>query len=273
MALHKLVEEDSCFRVDHNIELNETIIYGLGDMHLRMMLERMDQRYNVQVNTSPPKIAYRETVTIKAEGHHRHKKQTGGAGQFGEVYLRIEPRARGEGFEFVSKVVGGTIPTNLIPAVEKGVRLVMQTGAIAGFQLQDIRVTAYDGKFHPVDSKEIAFVTAGKKAFLDAISKAKPQILEPVVDLQVTVPEAHMGDITGNLSGKRARISGTDSMGSGMIVVNAQAPLSELSDFQTELKSVTAGEGRYTMEFSHYDPVPGDIQKQLMAAFKPKVEE
>jgi elongation factor G len=273
LAMHKLVEEDSCFRVDHNVELNETVIYGLGDMHLRMMLERMEQRYSVEVNTRPPRIAYRETVTIKAEGHHRHKKQTGGAGQFGEVYLRIEPMTRGEGFEFVSKVVGGTIPTNLIPAVEKGVRLVMQTGAIAGYQLQDIRVTVYDGKFHPVDSKEIAFVTAGKKAFLDAISQAKPQILEPVVDLQVTVPDANMGDITGSLSGKRARINGTDSMGGGMIVVNAQAPLSELSDFQTELKSVTAGQGRYTMDFSHYDPVPGNIQQQLKAAFKPSEDE
>ena len=273
MAMHKLVEEDSCIRVDHNVELNETVIYGLGDMHLRMMLERMDNRYNVQVTTRPPKIAYRETITIKAEGHHRHKKQTGGAGQFGEVYLRIEPMARGEGFEFVSKVVGGTIPTNLIPAVEKGVRLVMQNGAIAGYQLQDIRVTVYDGKFHPVDSKEIAFVTAGKKAFLDAISQAKPQILEPVVNLHVTVPDANMGDITGSLSGKRARISGTDSMGGAMIVVNAQAPLSELSDFQTELKSVTAGQGRYTMDFSHYDPVPGSIQQQLKSDFKPAEDE
>lgn len=273
LAMHKLVEEDSCFRVDHNVELNETVIYGLGDMHLRMMLERMETRYNVEVNTRPPKIAYRETITANAEGHYRHKKQTGGAGQFGEVYLRIEPMSRGEGFQFVNKVVGGTIPTNLIPAVEKGVRLVMQTGAIAGYQLQDIRVTVYDGKFHAVDSKEIAFVTAGKKAFMDAIDQARPQILEPVVNLHVTVPDANMGDITGSLSGKRARISGTDSMGGGMIVVNAKAPLSELSDFQTELKSVTAGQGRYTMDFSHYDPVPGNIQQQLKAAFKPKEEE
>jgi elongation factor G len=273
MAIHKLIEEDACFRLDHNVELNETVIFGLGDMHLRIMLERMSTRYNVEVNIRPPKIAYRETVTTNAEGHHRHKKQTGGAGQFGEVYLRIEPLSRGQGFEFSNKVVGGAIPTNLIPAVEKGVRQVMDTGAVAGYQLQDIKVTVYDGKFHPVDSKEIAFVTAGKKAFMDAINKAKPQILEPVVDLHVTVPDANMGDITGSLAGKRARISGTESMGGGMIVVNAQAPLSELSDFQTELKSVTAGQGRYTMDYSHYDPVPASIQQQLKAEFKPKEEE
>ena len=267
-AISRLCEEDPCFTLEHNQELNETVIRGLGDLHLRVMLERMEKRYNVEVDTRPPKIAYRETVTMASEGHHRHKKQTGGAGQFGEVWLRVRPLPRGEGFSFVNKVVGGSIPTNLIPAVEKGVRMVLDEGAIAGYPLQDVEVEVYDGKYHPVDSKEIAFVTAGKKAFLDGIDKARPQILEPIVDIEVTAPESAMGDITGSLAGKRARISGTDSLSGGLIVISAQAPMSVLTDYQTELKSQTGGEGQYTLEFSHYDPVPMQIQQELAAAHK-----
>ncbi len=267
-ALHRLQEEDPCFTVEHNQELNETIIHGLGDMHLKIMLERMQQRYQVEVDTRPPRIAYRETITRPAEGHYRHKKQTGGAGQFGEVYLRIRPLQRSEGFRFINKVVGASIPTNLIPAVEKGIRLLLDEGAVAGYKLQDIEVTVYDGKHHPVDSKEIAFVTAGKKAFLQAILDAGPQILEPVVGLEVTAPDNHMGDITGSLASKRARISGTDSLAGGLIVVSAQIPLSMLTDYQTELKSITGGEGQYSMSFSHYNAVPGDIQAKLAKAYK-----
>ncbi len=272
-SLHKLVEEDPCFKVDHSAELNETVIRGLGDLHLRIMLERMHQRYNVEVNTRPPRIAYRETINAPAEGHYRHKKQTGGAGQFGEVFLRVAPKARGEGFEFENKVVGGAIPTSLIPAVEKGVRQLLDEGAVAGYPLQDIKVTVYDGKFHPVDSKEIAFVIAGKKAFMDAVAKASPQVLEPIVDITVTAPDSNMGDIAGSLSGKRARIAGTDSISGGLVVINALAPLSELSDFQTELKSVTGGQGRYSMSLSHYEPVPAQMQQRLVAEFKPKDDE
>ena len=267
-ALHRLQEEDPCFSVEHNQELNETIIHGLGDMHLKVMLERMQQRYQVEVATRPPRIAYRETITKAAEGHYRHKKQTGGAGQFGEVYLRIRPLPRSEGFRFINKIVGASIPTNLIPAVEKGIRLLLDEGAIAGYKLQDIEVTVYDGKHHPVDSKEIAFVTAAKKAFLNAILNAGPQILEPVVNLEVTAPDSNMGDITSSLASKRARINGTDSLTSGHIVVSAQTPLSVLTDYQTELKSITGGEGRYTMSFSHYEAVPGDIQAKLSQAYK-----
>lgn len=272
-AIHKLQEEDPCFVVEHSVELNETVIRGLGDLHLRIMLERMKARYNVEVNTRPPRIAYRETVQSKAEGHHRHKKQTGGAGQFGEVYLKVEPLPRGEGFEFVDNVVGGVIPHSLIPAVEKGVRQVLGEGAVAGYPMQDVRVIVYDGKHHPVDSKEVAFVAAGKKAFLDAIQKARPQVLEPVVDVQVVVPDNFMGDVTGGLASKRARISGTDTLKGGLLAVNALVPLSELSDYQTELKAMTGGQGRYTMEMSHYDPVPGNIQQQLAAEFNPQVED
>ncbi|MEO8802571.1 MAG: elongation factor G [Rudaea sp.] len=273
VSLLKLSEEDPCFRYEHNKELNESVIRGLSDLHLKLMLERMKERYGVEVKTRPPRIAYRETIGAKAEGHHRHKKQTGGAGQFGEVFLRIEPLPRGGGFEFVDEVKGGTIPGQLIPAIEKGVRQVLEHGAVAGYQLQDVRVIVYDGKYHPVDSKEIAFVTAGKKAFLDAIAKAKPQVLEPIVDLEVFVPDAHMGDVTGGLASKRARIHGTDSARGGGLVIKAQVPLAEVADYQTELKAMTGGQGRYAIEFSHYDPVPGQVQKQLLEAYKPKVEE
>lgn len=272
-ALHKLAEEDPGFHIEHNAELNETVIRGLGELHLRVMLDRLKERYQVDVKTRPPRIAYRETVSTAAEGHHRHKKQTGGAGQFGEVFLKIEPLPRGSGFEFVDAVKGGTIPGQFMPAVEKGVRQVLQGGAIAGYMLQDVRVIVVDGKHHPVDSKEIAFVAAGKKAFLDAVLKARPQILEPIVDLHVAAPESHMGDITGGLASKRARINGTDSARGGEILVNAQVPLSELSDYATELKSATAGRGRYDLEFSHYEPVPGNVQKQLMESWKPHAEE
>lgn len=263
-ALERLSEEDPCFVVEQNQELNETVVRGLGEMHLRVMLERLKTRYGVEVETRPPSIAYRETITRPAEGHHRHKKQTGGAGQFGEVFLRIAPLGRGEGFSFRSEVVGGAIPTSLIPAVEKGVRQVLEEGAVAGFPLQDVEVVVYDGKFHPVDSKEIAFVVAGRKAFHDAISNAGPQILEPVVELEVMVPDSMMGDVTGALAAKRARIQGTDSHGGTSTTIKAAVPLSVLSDFPTELKSLTAGHGRYTMAFSHYEAVPGDVQKQLV---------
>ncbi len=272
-ALHKLAEEDPGFHVEHHAELNETVIRGLGELHLRVMLERIRERYGVEVVTRPPRIAYRETVSAAAEGHHRHKKQTGGAGQFGEVFLRVEPLARGSGFEFVDAVKGGTIPGQFIPAVEKGVRQVLQGGAVAGYAMQDVRVTVVDGKYHSVDSKEVAFVAAGKRAFLDAVLKARPQVLEPIVDLVVSAPEQHMGDITGQLAGKRARINGTDAGRGGEIVVKAQVPLSELTDYAAELKGATGGRGRYDLEFSHYEPVPPNVQKQLAEAYKPRHED
>ncbi len=265
-SITRLTEEDPCFVVEHNQELNETIIRGLGELHLRVMLQRMNNRYHVEVDTSPPRIAYRETVTRAAEGHYRHKKQTGGAGQFGEVFLRLRPLARGDGFKFINKVVGGAIPTNLIPAVEKGIRQIIAEGAIAGYQMQDLEVTVYDGKFHPVDSKEIAFVFAGRNAFLDAIHNAGPQILEPIVSVDVTVADTDMGDVTGNLAGRRARISGTESLSGNQVTIKADMPLSSLSDYHTELKSMTQGQGSYTMEFSHYDPVPHAVQRELEKA-------
>jgi len=272
-ALHRLAEEDPAVQLQHDPETNETVLRGLSDLHLRVLLERLKARAGMEVATRLPRIAYRETVSAAAEGHHRHKKQTGGAGQFGEVFLRIEPLPRGGGFEFVDEVKGGTIPGQFLPAVEKGVRQVLKTGALAGFPLQDVRVVVYDGKHHAVDSKEIAFVTAGRKAFLDAVGKAQPQLLEPIVEMEVAVPEAAMGDVTGSLSSRRAHILATDAGREGDVVLKAEAPLSELEGFAAELKSVTSGRGRYAMEFSHYDPAPARVQQQLVAAWKPRTEE
>ncbi|MGH8487526.1 MAG: elongation factor G [Gammaproteobacteria bacterium] len=272
-TLHKLEAEDPSARVEHNTALNETVLRGLGDLHVRVLLETMKERFHVEVETRPPKIAYRETVTAPAEGHHRHKKQTGGAGQFGEVFLRVRPLDRGEGYKFVDAVVGGVIPRQFIPAVEKGILQAIQEGVIAGYQIQDLEVTLYDGKYHPVDSKEVAFVAAGKKAFSEAVKSAKPVVLEPIVEIRVTLPSANMGDITGDLSTKRGRVSNTSALPGGLIEIAGHAPLSELEQYQSQLKSMTGGHGSYTIEFSHYDPVPVRTQQQLMAAFKPQAAE
>jgi elongation factor G len=269
-ALHKLAAEDPSLSIEFDSQSNETVLRGMGELHLRLVLERMRDEFNVEVNTRPPKIAYRETVTRSAEGHCRHKKQTGGAGQFGEVFLKVEPLTRDSGFEFVNKVVGGSIPSQFIPAVEKGVRQVLHEGAVAGFPLQDVRVIVYDGKHHPVDSKEVAFVAAGKKAFLDAIDKAKPIVLEPIARVEVTAPGDCVGDVTGHLSGVRGRISGNDSLSGNQIKISAEVPVAELGDYQTTLKSLTGGEGAYTMEFDHYGIVPRNVQADLAAAARPQ---
>jgi len=257
-ALHAVVAEDPSLSLEHNATLNEIVLRGHGELHLRTVLEQISDRYSVEVVTALPSIAYRETVTAPAEGHHRHKKQTGGAGQFGEVYLRIEPLPSGSGFEFGSAVVGGAIPSQYIPAVETGVRQVMDAGAVYGYPMQDIKVTVYDGKHHPVDSKEIAFVQAGKKAFLKAIKSARPIIMEPIVDVFFTVPSNCAGGVTGDLSGMRGIISGTETLPDNRIVVSGQAPLKELQDYHSRLKSLTGGDGSFTMDFSHYAQVSPD---------------
>jgi len=266
-VLEKLSAEDPCVEVERVKSTNETVVKGLGELHLRTVLERMASQYKLEVKTHPPRIAYRETITAPAEGHNRHKKQTGGAGQFGEVFLRIQPLARGAGFEFVDEVKGGSIPGQFIPAVEKGVQQVLESGAIAGYPMQDVRVTVYDGKSHPVDSKEIAFVSAGRKAFLEAVGKARPIVLEPIVNIAVTVPESAMGDITGDLSSKRGQITGTQSQSGGMLTISGLVPLSELASYQSRLKSVTGGAGSYSIAFSHYEQVPPNVQQQLVSQF------
>jgi elongation factor G len=272
-ALHKLQAEDPSFVVEHHASLNETVIRGLGELHLRLILEKLKDTYNVEVETHPPRIAYHETITANAEGHHRHKKQTGGAGQFGEVYLRIEPLPRGEGYEFVDEVVGGVIPRQFIPAVEKGVLQAVEEGVIAGYPLRDIRVTVYDGKYHTVDSKEVAFVAAGKKAFIEAVKKARPVILEPVVNISIMTPNQNMGDITADLSVRRGRITDTVSLPGGITNIRGQVPLSEINSYQSQLKSITGGAGSFSIEFSHYDPVPARKQQELIAEYKPHEEE
>jgi len=271
--MQKLAAEDPCVKIEHVHTTNETIVQGLGELHLRVLLEKLASQYKLEVKTHPPRIAYRETITGKAEGHCRHKKQTGGAGQFGEVFLRIEPMERGKGFEFVDEVRGGAIPHQFIPAVEKGVLQVIEHGAIAGYPLHDVRVIVYDGKSHAVDSKEIAFVAAGRKAFLDAVVKARPIVLEPIVNIQVNVPEANIGDVTGDLSSKRGHVGGTNAFPGGLMTVNGKVPLSELNGYSSRLKSWTGGQGSYSVEFSHYEEVPPNVQQQLAAQHKAPVHE
>ena len=267
-ALHKLESEDPCFHVEHNPSTNETVMRGLGELHMKVLMRRLADQFHVEVDTRPPSIPYRETITAKAEGHHRHKKQTGGAGQFGEVFIRIEPLERGAGFEFVDAVVGGTVPNQFIPSVEKGVRQILGEGAIAGYPFQDVRVTLYDGKFHPVDSKDIAFVTAGRKAFLEAIDKARPVILEPIVKIRILAQNSAMGDLAGDLSSRRGRVLGSDAAARGQIAIAGEVPLAELEGYESRLKSLTGGEGTYAIELSHYEAVPPNVQKQLQDAYQ-----
>ncbi len=264
-VLARMTAEDPTLKVEHDTNLNETVLWGLGELHLRSVLERMATQFKLEVSTRPPRIPYRETITAPAEGHHRHKKQTGGAGQFGEVYLRVEPLARGTGFEFVNTVKGGAIPTSLIPAVQKGVEQVLAAGPLAGFPLQDVRVNVYDGKFHPVDSKEVAFIAAGRKAFLDAIGKAKAIVLEPLVSVEINCPAASMGDVAGDLSSRRGQVTGTRTLQAGSLAVIGLAPLAELDGYAARLKSITGGQGAWTMALSHYEQAPPTLQQQLVA--------
>lgn len=268
-VLHKVAAEDPTLRVENDATMNETVIRGLGELHLRLTLEKIEKQYGLQLKTRPPRIPYRETILANAEGHNRHKKQTGGAGQFGEVFLRIEPLPRGAGFEFVDAVKGGVIPNQFIPAVEKGVRQVLDSGPLSGHPMQDVKVTVYDGKSHPVDSKEVAFVAAGRKAFLDALAKAKPVVLEPIVNIDVYAPQSAIGDVTGDLSGRRGQINGNDTMAGGSAKLSARVPLAELDNYASRLKSMTGGAGAYTIEFSHYEQAPPNVQQKLAAAHKP----
>lgn len=272
-VLHKLEVEDPCLWIERHPTTHETVVRGLGELHVRTKLEKMQQQYKMDVSTKPPRIPYRETIMRRAEGHCRHKKQTGGAGQFGEVFLKIEPLARGSGFEFASEVKGGVIPTVFIPAVEKGVRQALDHGVISGYPVEDIRVVVFDGKSHDVDSKEIAFVTAGRKAVIDAIFKASPIILEPIVNVEITAPDRFVGDLTSDLSGKRGQVTGTESSGGDLMSIQGMVPLSEVTDYQSRLRSVTGGQGAYTLEFSHYAAVPPQTQQHLASQFKLEREE
>ena len=270
-VIRRLQAEDPCLLLERVAATKQTVLRGLGELHLRVILEKLSTQYGIKLETSPPKIAYKETITNPAEGHHRHKKQTGGAGQFGEVYLRVKPLPPSDanGFEFENQTVGGSIPKQFMPSIEKGIRQVLQDGAVAGYPMTGIRVEVYDGKYHDVDSKEIAFVTAGKKAFIDAVKKASPVLLEPYVAVKVSIPAAALGDVTSDLALRRGRINDTQIL-DGSCLVGATAPLGELQNYATHLKSMLAGDsGSFVLEYSHDEPAPADVQRQLMAAYQP----
>jgi len=263
--LTRVTGSDPCLVIERTHDTNELVLHGLSTLHCEIALKRL-ARAGIEVDTKPPRVPYLETITGKAEGHYRHKKQTGGAGQFGEIFLRIEPTERGieGGLEFINKTVGGSVPKQFVSATEKGVRQKMLEGVIAGYKFVDVRVIVYDGKTHDVDSKEIAFIVCGKRAFADAVSKAKPVLLEPIVDVEIEVPTRCMGDISSDLNSRRARIAGMDQSGD-LQVLKARIPLAEMTNYATQLRSITGGEGSYTMELADYDVVPGNLKAQIIA--------
>ncbi len=271
-ALGKLAEEDPTFRVETNRETHERVASGLSALHLQVALSRLKRRFHLEVNTRTPKIPYRETVQGRGDGHHRHKKQTGGRGQLAEGYLGVTARGRGEGFEFLDGVVGGTVPRQFIPAVEKGVRQALETGVLAGYPVVDVAAELYDGKDHAVDSSEAAFKIAANRAFRDGFMKARPALLEPVMRVEIVVPVRFMGDITGDLNKRRGRIQGMDTRGP-LQAIEAMVPLAEIANYSTELRSITAGEGSYSMAHDHYDAVPSHIAEQIIARAKKPLEE
>jgi elongation factor G len=266
-ALHKLTAEDPTFQVTRDEQTKEMIASGMGDIHINMMINRMKLRYNVQVDIGTPKVAYKETILGKGDSQYRHKKQTGGAGQFAEVWMRIEPLPRGTGFEFVDEVVGGAIPRPFVVSCEKGIRTALQSGILAGFPVVDVRAIVYDGKTHPVDSKDIAFQTAARHAFKESMEKAKPVILEPIMDVDIVVPDEFMGDIAGSLNSRRGRVMGMEP-GDGVQTIKAKVPLEEMYKYVNELKSITGGRGSYTMTFSHYEIVPSNQAQMIIEKAK-----
>jgi elongation factor G len=300
-SLHKMADEDPTFHVTRDAQTKELVITGMSQLHLDVIQNRLKRRDNLEVVTKEPKIPYRETITVPAEAEHRHKKQTGGRGQFGEVHLRIYPLPREinseerllaefankERFEkmraahydpefnfaFIDHIVGGSIPNQFIPAVEKGCRELLEKGALAGYRIQDVAVEVFFGKDHPVDSSEQAFKTAGRMAFKKAFMAARPVLLEPIVNLEVTVPSKYTGAILGDLNTKRARIENQDSLPGDLAVIQAKVPLAEVTRYAAQLGSITQGQGSYTMEFSHYDQVPGNIQQQIVSKAKVAEEE
>jgi len=272
ISLTKLAEEDPTLEVRRDAETKQTVASGIGDVHLEVVLAQLHRKFGVDAAITAPKIPYRETIKRSSKAQGRYKKQTGGRGQYGDVWLEIEPTDGGEGFEFVDKITGGVVPRQYIPAVEKGVIGAMEGGVIAGFPMVDIRAIIYDGSFHAVDSSEMAFKIAGSMAFKNAVEKAKPILLEPVMDVEVIVPEDFMGDVIGDLSGKRGKILGMEPRGRNQ-VVKAKVPLAEIAKYATQLRSITHGRGTYGMEFSHYEEVPGEVAEKIIAQSKQSQQE
>ena len=270
-ALSRLVEEDPTIHVRKDADTNEMVLSGMGESHVDVATERMRRKFGVDVETSVPKVPYKETIRSSTKAEFKHKKQTGGHGQYGHVFLALEPLASGSGFEFADRVVGGSVPKNFIPAVEKGVRESLGEGVLAGYQVVDVKVTLYDGSYHPVDSSEMAFKIASSQAFKKGVEQAKPVLLEPIVNLTVTVPEANMGDVMGGLNSKRCRVLGMDTS-DAVSVIKAVGPLAELRTYATDLRSITAGRGTYTLEFDHYEEVPAHLTAGIVAEAKKERE-
>jgi len=272
-SMRRFTEEDPTLHFEMDPETHESIIAGMGELQLEVTRDRLKRKFNVDTVLGNPTVAYRETIRLAAEGHGRHKKQTGGAGQFGDVKMKFEPLERGSGFEFVDAVVGGVVPRQFIPSVEKGVREAIKRGPLAGYPVVDIRCTLYDGQYHPVDSKDIAFQSAGRLGFLDAMPKAQPMLLEPYVDVEITVPDEYIGDIIGGLSSKRGRVQGSDSLSNGVSVVRGQVPQAEMFQYSNELRALTQGRGSFTMSFSHYEEVPPHVVDDIVADARRRSEE
>ncbi len=270
-ALHRLQEEDPVLRIERNPETHQTVLRGMGETHLSIATEKLARKFGVEVETDDVHVAYRETISGTAEAEGRLKKQSGGHGQFAVAWLRVEPKERGSGDEFVDAIVGGVIPRNFIPAVEKGVTETEEHGGALGFPVVDVKVTCFDGKHHPVDSSEMAFKTAAAMGLRDALAHANPVLLEPVSELVVVVPEVSQGDIMGDLNAKRGRIQGSASLGGGEVEITAHVPTSEMLRYAIDLRSMTGGRGRFTVEHSHYDPVPAHLVDKLVAGHKEPV--
>lgn len=267
VALSRLSDEDPTFNVRRDTEVKQTIVSGMGEAHLDIMMERMARKFGVNVGTELPRVPYKETIRKTARAEGKHKKQTGGHGQFGIAWLELEPLERGSGFEFVDKIVGGVIPRQFIPSVEKGVRKAMEDGYLAGYPIVDFRATVYDGKYHPVDSSDISFQIAGSLALRSAMDQADPYLLEPIMNVEIMVPEAYMGDVIGDLNAKRGRILGMESEG-GLQVVRAQVPMAEMLRYSIDLRSITGGRGTFSMTHSHYEEVPSHIAAKVIEASK-----
>jgi elongation factor G len=262
-ALHRLAEEDPTFRVAGDSDTGETIISGMGELHLEVIVDRMKREFNVEANVGRPQVAYKETIMAEAEGEGKYIRQSGGRGQYGHARVRVKPLERGTGFVFLDEIKGGAIPKEYIPAIQKGVKEALDKGVVANYPMTDVEVTVYDGSFHEVDSSEAAFKIAGSMAFQEAAKRAKPVILEPIMKIQIIVPENFMGEVTGNVNSKRGRIEALNDR-PGLKVIDAKIPLSELFGYATELRSMSQGRGSFTMEFDHYEPTPQNIAQLII---------
>jgi elongation factor G len=266
-ALRRMQEEDPTLDVHREEQTHDLIVAGLSQMHVEVVVDRLKRRFGLEVDLKPPRVPYRETITVQAQAEGKHKKQTGGRGQFGDCWLRVEPLPRGGGFEFEDKIVGGAIPRGFIPAVEKGVQEALVAGTIAGYPLVDVKVTLYDGKFHPVDSSEMAFKIAGSLGMKAAVEKAHPVLLEPIMLVETTVPEDLVGDVMGDLNSRRGRPLGMEAKGSAQ-VVRAEVPMSEMLSYAADLRSMSGGRADYTMEFLRYEELPAHLTQKAVEAAK-----